>query len=140
MYAIRSYYAPFNSAIIYTGGQKVLRSLDRGENWEEISPDLTDNNPDKIWGKGHIQYCTISTLDESPMKAGIIWVGTDDGHVQLTTDFGHSWTDLTPNLEKAGAPVSMWVSKVFPSNYDAATAYISKCGFTDDIFDRNNFV
>jgi len=132
--------SPHNSAILYTGGQKVLRSLDRGENWEEISPDLTDNNPDKIWGKGHIQYCTISTLDESPVKAGIIWVGTDDGHVQLTTDFGHSWTDLTPNLEKAGAPVSMWVSKVFPSNYDAATAYISKCGFTDDIFDAHIYV
>ncbi len=132
--------SPFNSAIIYTGAQKVLRSLNRGATWEEISPDLTDNDPEKIWGRGHIQYCTISSLDESPVKAGVIWVGTDDGHVQLTTDFGHSWTDLTSNLEKAGAPKSMWVSKVFPSNYDAATAYISKCGFTDDIMDAHIYV
>nr|WP_321357911.1 hypothetical protein [uncultured Draconibacterium sp.] len=132
--------SPHNSAIIYTGAQKVLRSLDRGENWQEISPDLTDNDPDKIHGKGHIQYCTITTLDESPVKAGVIWVGTDDGHVQLTTNFGHTWTDLTSNLEKAGAPVKMWVSKVFPSNHDAGTAYISKCGFTDDIFDAHIYV
>ncbi len=132
--------SPHNSAIIYTGAQKVLRSLNRGETWEEISPDLTDNDPNKIWGKGHIQYCTISTLDESPLKAGIIWAGTDDGHVQLTTDFGHTWSDLTPTLEKAGAPASMWVSKVFPSNHDSATAYISKCGFTDDIMDAQIYV
>jgi photosystem II stability/assembly factor-like uncharacterized protein len=132
--------SPHNSAIIYTGAQKVLRSLSRGETWEEISPDLTDNDPEKIWGKGHIQYCTITTLDESSVKAGIIWAGTDDGHVQLTTDFGHTWTDLTPNLVKAGAPASMWVSKIFPSNHDAATAYISKCGFTDDIMDEHIYV
>ncbi|MCG6186939.1 VPS10 domain-containing protein [Maribellus maritimus] len=132
--------SPHNSAIIYTGAEKVLRSLNRGETWEEISPDLTDNDPKKTWGKGHIQYCTISTLDESPVKAGIIWAGTDDGHVQLTTDFGHTWTDLTPNLVKAGAPASMWVSKVFPSNHDSATAYISKCGLTDDIMDAHIYI
>ncbi|WP_340112136.1 WD40/YVTN/BNR-like repeat-containing protein [Maribellus mangrovi] len=132
--------SPHNSAIVYTGAQKVLRSLDRGENWEELSPDLTSNDPDKIHGKGHIQYCTITTLDESPVKAGVIWVGTDDGHVQLTTDFGHNWKDLTPNLNRSGAPDSMWVSKVFPSNYDAATAYISKCGFTDDVMEAHIYV
>lgn len=132
--------SPHNSAIIYTGAQKVLRSLNRGETWEEISPDLTDNDPKKIHGKGHIQYCTITTLDESPVKAGVIWAGTDDGHVQLTTNYGHSWKDCTSNLEKAGAPLKMWVSKVFPSNHNAATAYISKCGFTDDIFDAHIYV
>ena len=132
--------SPHNSAIIYTGAQMVLRSLNRGETWEEISPDLTDNNPQKTWGKGHIQFCTITTLDESPVQAGIIWVGTDDGHVQLTTDFGHEWTDVTPNLVSAGAPDSMWVSKVFPSNHDSATAYVSKCGFTDDVMEAHIYV
>ncbi len=132
--------SPHNSEIIYTGAQKVLRSLSRGERWEEISPDLTDNDPNKTHGKGHIRYCTITTLDESPVKAGIIWVGTDDGHVQLTKDFGHDWTDLTSNLALAGAPSSMWVSKVFPSSHDSATAYISKCGFTNDIMDAHIYV
>jgi photosystem II stability/assembly factor-like uncharacterized protein len=132
--------SPHKSSIIYTGAQKVLRSLNRGNKWEEISPDLTDNNPEKIKGKGHLRFCTITTLDESPLKAGVIWVGTDDGHVQLTTDYGNTWTDLTSNLVKAGAPASMWVSKVFPSNHDGATAYISKCGFTEDIMAPYIFV
>jgi photosystem II stability/assembly factor-like uncharacterized protein len=132
--------SPHNSAIIYTGAQKVLRSLNRGKSWEAISPDLTENDPNKIGGKGHIQFCTITTLDESPVKAGVIWAGTDDGHVQLTTDFGHTWTDVTANLEHAEAPASMWVSKIFPSNHNAGTAYISKCGFTDDIMDAHIYV
>lgn len=132
--------SPHNSAIIYTGAQKVLRSLNRGETWEEISSDLTDNDSIKTRGKGHIQYCTITTLAESPVKAGIIWAGTDDGHVQLTTDFGHKWINLTSSLAKASAPPSMWVSRVFPSNHDAATAYITKCGYTDDVMTPYIFV
>ncbi len=125
--------SPFNSSIIYTGAQYVLRSFDRGKNWEKISPDLTDNDPDKIHGKGHLRFCSITTLAESPVRAGVIWAGTDDGHVQVTTDHGHTWSDVTPALASAGAPESMWVSRVFPSNFNEAVAYISKSGFTDDI-------
>lgn len=132
--------SPHNNAIVYTGAQMVLRSLDRGNHWEPISPDLTDNDPDKIYGKGHIRYCTITTLEESSVKAGIIWVGTDDGHVHLTRDHGHTWTEVTDALTEAGAPASMWVSRVFPSAFEAGTAYVSKSGYTNDIMDPHIYV
>ncbi|HCM59266.1 MAG TPA: hypothetical protein DIS74_02610, partial [Bacteroidales bacterium] len=124
----------------YTGAQKVLRSVDRGKNWEEISPDLTDNDPEKIHGKGHIRYCTVTTLAESPVKAGIIWAGTDDGHVHVTRDHGHTWKEVTAALAEAGAPAGMWVSRVFPSAFEAGTAYVSKSGYTDDIMDPHIYV
>jgi len=132
--------SPHNNAIIYTGAQMVLRSLDRGNHWEPISPDLTDNDPDKIHGKGHIRYCTITTLAESPVKAGIIWAGTDDGHVHVTRDHGHTWTEVTAALTEAGAPAPMWVSRVFPSAFEAGTAYVSKSGYTNDIMDPHIFI
>ena len=69
-------------------------------------------------------YCTISTFAESPVTAGVIWVGTDDGKVQLTRDAGAQWTDLTPALEAAGAPRDRWVSRVFPSPHDANVAFV----------------
>jgi photosystem II stability/assembly factor-like uncharacterized protein len=132
--------SPHNSSIVYTGAQMVLRSLDRGANWEPVSPDLTANDPDKIHGKGHIRYCTITTLAESPVKAGIIWAGTDDGHVHITRDHGHTWTEVTGAMEEAGAPSKMWVSRVFPSNFEAGTAYVSKSGYTEDIMDPHVYV
>jgi photosystem II stability/assembly factor-like uncharacterized protein len=132
--------SPHNSAIVYTGAQMVLRSLDRGNHWEPISPDLTGNDPDKIHGKGHIRYCTITTLAESPVKAGIIWAGTDDGHVQVTTDHGHTWADVTGQITEAGGPADMWVSRIFPSNFEAGTAYASKSGYTEDIMDPHVYI
>ena len=99
--------SPHDPAVLYTGAQVVLRSPDRGDTWEEISPDLTTNNPDKIDGAGNIQYCTITTLAESPLRRGVIWAGTDDGRVQVTQDDGGTWTDLTGGLEAAGAPESI---------------------------------
>ncbi|MCD6333023.1 MAG: hypothetical protein J7L89_07095, partial [Bacteroidales bacterium] len=127
--------SPHNPSIIYTGGQYLLRSLDRGNHWEKISPDLTTNNPRKINGKGHMQHCTISTISESRVKAGVIWVGTDDGKVQVTEDFGHHWTDCTGALVSAGAPETTWVSRVVASSHFAGRAYICKSGFREDIFD-----
>ena len=96
--------SPHDPAVVYTGAQVVMRSPDRGDTWEEISPDLTTDDPDKINGHGNIQYCTITTLAESPLRRGIIWAGTDDGRVQVTRDDGTTWTDLTDALEGAGAP------------------------------------
>lgn len=126
--------SPHNPAILYTGGEHLLRSLNRGESWEEISPDLTTNDPKKINGKGHMQHCTISTIAESPVKAGIIWVGTDDGKVQVTKDHGATWTDCTPALVKIGAPEFSWVSRVMASNHDPAVAYVAKSGYREDVF------
>ena len=125
---------PFNSAIIYTGGQYLLRSIDRGNTWEKISPDLTTNDPAKINGKGHMQYCTISTISESPVKPGVIWVGTDDGRVHLTRNNGVAWEEFTTPLAKLGAPENMYVSRVVASRFNAGTAYVAKTGFRDDIF------
>jgi hypothetical protein len=98
-----------------------------------ISPDLTTNDSTKI-GFRSTPYCTISTLAESPVARGMIWVGTDDGRVQLTRDAGQQWTDLTPALEAAGAPRDRWVSRVFPSPHDSNVAFVAKNGFRNDDF------
>ena len=79
-------------------------------------------------------YCTITSISESPLTAGMIWVGTDDGKVQLTQNHGGAWTDLTPALTAAGAPADRWVSRVFASPHDAGTAFVSKSGFRNDDF------
>ena len=126
--------SPHNSKVIYTGGQMLLRSVDRGESWEEISPDLTTNDSVKIAGKGHIMYCTITTISESPVKPGVIWVGTDDGRVHMTADNGKSWNECTEQIEKAGVPHERWVSRVFASHHDPAVAYVTKSGFSNDDF------
>ncbi|HXH07857.1 MAG TPA: hypothetical protein VNI83_14830, partial [Vicinamibacterales bacterium] len=77
--------SPHNPRILYTGAQVVFRSLDRGDRWQEISPDLTTNDAEKIALTGpSIRYCTITTLSESPVTPGVLWVGTDDGKVQVT--------------------------------------------------------
>jgi photosystem II stability/assembly factor-like uncharacterized protein len=126
--------SPHNSKIIYTGGQMLLRSIDQGETWEEISPDLTTNDKEKIAGEGHVMYCTITTISESPLTAGTIWVGTDDGKVHVTRDHGKEWTEVTSALEKAGAPEEYWISRVFASNHQPGVAYVTVTGFRQDDF------
>jgi photosystem II stability/assembly factor-like uncharacterized protein len=125
--------SPFNPQIVYAGAQVLLRSLDRGDHWEEISPDLTTNDSSKI-GFPSTPYCTITTMSESPVTAGVIWVGTDDGKVQLTRDSGGTWTDLTAAVASAGGPADRWVSRVFASPWDAGTAFVAKNGFRNDDF------
>ncbi|HXE31399.1 MAG TPA: hypothetical protein VN515_06320 [Terriglobales bacterium] len=125
--------SPRDPKIIYAGAQVLFRSRDRGDHWEVISPDLTTNDKSKI-GFPSTPYCTISTISVSPVSAGEIWVGTDDGKVQLTRDGGAHWTDLTTDLSAAGAPADRWVSRVFASPYAAGTAFVSKSGFHDDDF------
>ena len=126
--------SPHNSKVIYTGGQKLLRSDDRGDTWEAISPDLTDNDKEKIAGTGHIMYCTITSISESPLEEGVIWAGTDDGHVHLTRDGGQTWQEYTDQLTDLGAPSKLWVSRIVTSNHDAGTAYVTKCGYRNDVF------
>ena len=124
--------SPHNSQIIYFGSNVIHRSMNRGEDWQDISPDLTTNDPEKL--KGNIEHCTITTISESPVKPGIIWVGTDDGKIQLTQKGGGTWTDLTLNLAQAGAPEDYWVSRVFASHFEDGTAYAVKTGFQRDDF------
>ncbi len=120
--------SPHRPAVVYTGAQVLLRSSNRGDTWEEISPDLTSNDPVKIAGRGHIQYCTITTISESPLVPGVIWVGTDDGRVWVTRDHGASWSQATDGMVSAGAPRDHWVSRVVASSHRPGTAYVTKNG------------
>jgi len=124
--------SPHNPAIVYTGAQVVFRSLDRGDHWQEISPDLTTNEDAKQHGEGHISYCTLTTLAESPVAPGVIWTGSDDGKVQVTRDGGATWVDRTAKLAAAGGPANFWTSRVFPSPHAAGTAFVSKTGWRLD--------
>jgi len=124
--------SPHNSRILYFGAQVVLRSLNRGEAWQEISPDLTTNDPEKL--KGNIEFCTLTSIAESPVAAGVLWAGSDDGKVQVTRNGGGVWTDVTANVAAGGGPAEYFVSRVFPSNFKEGTAYISKAGWHRDVY------
>ncbi len=127
--------SPHDPKTLYAGAQVLLRSRDRGDHWEEISPDLTTNDPNKISAPGAaIQHCTIVTISESPATAGVIWVGTDDGKVQVTKNAGTNWTDVTANVAKAGGPEDAWVTRVFASNANPGTAYVAKSKNRQDDF------
>ncbi len=126
--------SPHNPSILYTGGQMLLQSLDRGETWIELSPDLTTNDSIKIAGKGHMMYCTLTTISESPKKPGLIWVGTDDGRVHMTPDFGKTWNEFTNTISETGVPSEFWTTRVFASKFDDNTAYVCKSGFKFDDF------
>jgi photosystem II stability/assembly factor-like uncharacterized protein len=129
--------SPHDPKTLYAGAQVVFKSTDRGDHWQEISPDLTNNDPDKI-NKGqsgsNIQFCDISTMSESPVTAGILWVGTDDGKVWVTRDDGKNWVERTKNVAAAGGPEDVWVSRVYASRYAAGTAYVAKTGRRQDVF------
>jgi hypothetical protein len=107
------------------GSQYLHRSLDMGEHWEAISPDLTTNRQPQ----GNVPYSTITTISESPLKFGLVWVGTDDGRVQVTTDGGNTWSDRS-----LGLPGGLWVSSLTASPHDKATAFLSLTGYRQDDF------
>jgi len=95
--------SPHNPQILYTGAQMLFRSLNRGDAWQPISPDLTTNDPSRCGlNSGSVPYCTITTIAESPIAAGVIWIGTDDGRVHVTRDHGATWADLTTTIAEAG--------------------------------------
>ncbi len=132
--------SPHNSQVIYAGAQVLLRSMDRGDHWQEISPDLSTNPADKILPSsegglpGGIPWFAISSISESPVTPGIIWVGTSDGKVQLTRDSGTTWTDLTKTIAAVGGREDCYVSRVRASNFHAGTAYVAKNGYKLDEF------
>ncbi|MEJ7776906.1 MAG: sialidase [Sphingomicrobium sp.] len=117
---------------IYIGSQFLFRSRDQGVNWERISPDLSTNDPvrqqqEKSGGitvdnSAAEMNTTIYSISESPRAAGQIWVGTDDGNVQLTRDGGRNWTNVTRSM---GLAPGNWVSWVEASRHDPAVAYVA---------------
>ena len=105
--------SPHDSNVIYHGANVLLRSPLRGYTWQEISPDLTMNDPAKQGGGGNITYATITTIDESPIVPGLLWVGTDDGNVQVSRNGGGTWTNVRDKIP--GHP-GYWVSRVEASH------------------------
>jgi photosystem II stability/assembly factor-like uncharacterized protein len=116
--------------VIYHGFQYVFRSMDKGETWEKISPDLTYNDP-QTQGKlpYAINYAALTAIAESPFKFGVIYAGTDDGRVHVTKNGGETWTGIT-----AGLPYNKHVWTIVASKYDPATVYITLIGRHDDDF------
>jgi photosystem II stability/assembly factor-like uncharacterized protein len=118
--------SPHNPSIVFHGMQYLLMSRDRGDTWETISPDLTYNTKSEM---GDIPYHTIFTISESPLRAGLIYVGTDDGKVHMTRDWGMTWSEIM-----AGLPYQKWVSRIVASAYDLGTVYMTQNGKRDDDF------
>lgn len=122
-----------DSKRLYFGSNHLFKSEDGGDSWEIISGDLTTNDPElrntsngggltnsNTGGENHF---TIITIGESPLNDKIIWVGTDDGNVQVTRDGGKSWSNVVGNFPDA--PARAWVSRVEASHFDEGTAYVS---------------
>ncbi|MEZ4912053.1 MAG: glycosyl hydrolase [Saprospiraceae bacterium] len=115
--------SPHNQDILYMGAHKLLRSMDKGQSFEEISFDLTDGMK-----SGNVPFGTITTLDESIFKFGLIYIGTDDGNVFLTKNGGDEWI----NLEIPSS--SKWISRVQASKHVKERAFVSSNGYRDDDF------
>ena len=123
--------SPHRAATIYAGYQSVFRSRDRGATWDRISVDLTDNDPARMLRKSssEIPFQTIVALAESPRKAGLLYAGTDDGHLHVTTDDGKRWSEITAALRRR-----KWISRVVPSQHAEGTVYVAQRGREDDDF------
>ena len=131
--------SPHNPRLVYVGGNRLFKSMDRGDTWTATS-DLTkaiDRNTLSIMGvsgkdpmasknDGYSGYGYIVTVAESPMVPGILWIGTDDGNIQVSRDGGATWTNVSKNVPGIGE--TYHISRVEPSRYDAGTCYLSVDG------------
>ncbi|MDP4666272.1 MAG: hypothetical protein NWS37_08525 [Flavobacteriaceae bacterium] len=122
---------PHDDHTVYYGSQYVHQSVDNGANWTIISPDLSTNNPEHQKGdyggltldiSGAENYNSILTIATSHLNRDILWVGTDDGQVQLTRDSGKTWTNLTAKVK--GLPEGSWIARIHASRYDEQTAWL----------------
>ena len=131
--------SPNEKGTIYIGAQFLFRSRDHGQSWDRISPDLTTNDPEKqkqeesggvtVDNSSAEMHTSIYSISESPKNGQIIWVGTDDGNLQITRDGGKTWTNVVGNV--GGLGKNSWVSTIEASRFDEATAYAT--------FDRHMF-
>lgn len=122
--------SPHNQDILYMGANKLLRSLNKGETFEVISGDLTSGGK-----KGNVPFGTLTTISESPFQFGLIYVGSDDGFIHLTTSGGGSWTKISNNL-----PQDLWVSRVVASQHEKQRVYATLNGYRNDDFKPYIFV
>lgn len=132
--------SPHKPDRLYVGSQYLHRSDDMGETWTKISPDLTTNDPTKqnqedsgglsADNSGAENHCTVFSVAESPLDENIIWVGTDDGNVQVTTDGGKTWANVVANVPNL--PKNTWAYHVEPGRFDKNTCYVVFDGHTQN--------
>ena len=127
--------------VLYACSNHVHRSRDVGSSWDVISPDLTRNDPGKLGpsggpvtrdNTGAEVYCTVYCLVESPHAAGVLWAGSDDGLIHLSTDGGATWRNVTPSAELL--PEWAMISIMEPSPHDPATLYVAATRYKLDDF------
>ncbi|MEJ2535307.1 MAG: glycosyl hydrolase, partial [Gammaproteobacteria bacterium] len=114
--------SPHNPDIVYFGSNRVYRSMDQGDRWTAISPDLTRSED-----RGNVPFATVTSLSESPLDFGLLWAGTDDGQLWVTETGGKDWKDVADRL-----PRDRWVSRVEASPHARARAYVALNGYRDD--------
>jgi photosystem II stability/assembly factor-like uncharacterized protein len=133
--------SPHDPKVIYAGANVLFKSTDEGQSWEAISKDLTRDDKSRQGSSGgpitkdntSIEYyCTIFTVNESPITKGLIWVGSDDGLINLTRDGGKSWIGVTP--PKDTLPEWSQINAIEPSPHDPATAYVAATMYKSDDF------
>ncbi len=116
--------SPHNQDILYLGGNKLMRSMNKGDDWEAISNDLTNGGK-----KGNVAYGTITTISESPFQFGLLYTGSDDGLVHVSKDAGASWQNISGNL-----PKDLWVSRIVASQHKKERVYLTLNGYRWDDF------
>ncbi len=114
--------------VIYYGSNKFHRSLNKGEKLEALSTDLTNGKKE-----GKIPFGTLTTIVESPLKFGLVYVGTDDGNIHITKDGGYTFTNISKSLPVA-VPQGLYVSRVMPSAYKEGRVYVTLNGYRNDNF------
>ena len=119
-----------NQDILYMGSQFLHRSMDQGKSWEKISEDLT-NGPKE----GNVAFGTITTISESKLQFGLLYVGSDDGKIHISKDGGVSWQLISGNL-----PQNLWVSRVVASSHKKERVFITLNGYRNDNFESYVFV
>ncbi|MCF8381603.1 MAG: hypothetical protein K9H49_18665 [Bacteroidales bacterium] len=124
------YLSRHNQDILYYGANRLFRSMKQGEDLIAVSPDLTNGGI-----KGDVSYGTLSSINESPLKFGLIYTGSDDGAVYVSKNGGDSWTSISKGL-----PEKMWVSQVFASKHKESRVYVSLNGYRWDNFNPYVFV
>tara|TARA_B100000767_G_scaffold212526_1_gene199765 strand:+ start:5316 stop:8450 length:3135 start_codon:yes stop_codon:yes gene_type:complete len=123
-------FSKHNPKRLYTFSNQVHVTENEGQKWDIISPDLTRNDPSKLKSSGGPitqdntgveYYCTIFAADESPLKEGLLWIGSDDGLIHITQDGGENWKNITPNQ----LPEWTMINSVEPSPFDPGTCYVA---------------
>ncbi len=116
--------SPHNQDILYLGGNKLLRSMNQGDDWTVISTDLTKG------GKpGNVAYGTLTSISESPFQFGLLYAGSDDGLIHVSKDGGGTWTNISHSL-----PKDLWVSRIIASSHKKERVYVTLNGYRWDHF------